>query len=141
MWLTLPYWVVTVSPASFEVLASVLPRPLQSVMPSQTYQLFRRAILEEKQVVRVYHGRTRELCPLILGHSDGVEKVLAFQFGGESTQGRLPPGGEWRCLFLSDVREARLQDGPWHEGLEHRKTQSCVKDVDLDINIHVRKLR
>lgn len=105
-----------------------------------TYDLFRQAILEEKQVTCIYNGYYRELCPVIIGHSDGREKVLAYQFAGESGSS-LPPGGEWRCLYLSDVRDARLRDGPWREGLEHKSVQQCVEVVDLDINIHVRRRR
>jgi hypothetical protein len=109
-------------------------------MPSASYQLFRKAILAEKQVTCVYRGKYRELCPVIIGHADGEEKVLAFQFGGESTS-RLPPRGQWRCLYLARVSNMRLRDGPWHEGTRHQTTQSCVVDVDVDVNIHVRKLR
>jgi hypothetical protein len=109
-------------------------------MASATYRLFRKAILDERQVVCVYKGHRRELCPHILGHTGGEEKVLAFQFAGESST-RLPPGGEWRCLYLSQVREACLRDGPWHEGAQHRARQRCVEAVDLDVNVHVRGAR
>lgn len=109
-------------------------------MPSATYRLFREAILQEKQVICLYNDRRRELCPHVLGYKDKQEKVLAFQFAGQSNS-KLPPGGEWRCLVLADVRDARLQDGPWHEGDGHRSTQSCVDIVDLDVNIHVRGVR
>jgi hypothetical protein len=109
-------------------------------MPSQAYQLFRQAVLTEKQVTCTYRGRYRELCPVIIGHADGEEKVLAFQFGGDSTS-RLPPGGEWRCLFLAKVSNINLRDGPWHEGIQHQSEQTCVREVDLDINIHVRRRR
>jgi hypothetical protein len=107
-------------------------------MTSATYRLFREAIQGEKQVVCVYKGHRRELCPHIVGHTDGEEKVLAFQFAGESST-RLPPGGEWRCLYLAEVRDARLRDGPWHAGTQHRTRQRCVDAVDLDVNVHVRK--
>lgn len=109
-------------------------------MASRTYNLFREAILEEKQVTCTYNGHYRELCPVIIGHSDGREKVLAYQFAGE-TSSSLPPGGEWRCLYLSEVRDAHLRDGPWREGLEHKSVQQCVDIADLDVNIQVRKLR
>jgi hypothetical protein len=36
---------------------------------------------------------------------------------------------------------ATLRDGPWFEGGRHQSEQTCIGDVDLDINIHVRKLR
>jgi hypothetical protein len=107
-------------------------------MPSSTYTLFRNAILSERQVVCTYDGHYRELCPHIIGTSKhGEESVLAWQFAGESS-GRLP---QWRCLKLANVRNARARDGSWHEGSSHRISQTCISNIDLDINIHVRKLR
>ncbi len=113
----------------------MIARADRGTMPSATYKLFRHAILKEKQVTCVYDGRRRELCPHIIGHSAGAEKVLAYQFAGESS-GRLP---QWRCLFLDKVSDVRLRDGRWHEGSEHRATQTCVVDIELHINVHVRK--
>ena len=107
-------------------------------MPSATYALFRNAILDEQQVVCSYDGRIRELCPHIIGtNKRGEEVVLAWQFAGQSS-GRLP---QWRCLKLANVRDARTRQGRWHEGDSHRTTQTCVSAIDLDINVHVRKLR
>ena len=65
----------------------------------------------------------------------GEEVVLAWQFGGESS-GPLP---QWRCLKLANVSNARPREGRWHEGGSHQTTQTCVSDIDLDINVHVRK--
>ncbi|HZP75182.1 MAG TPA: hypothetical protein VFB45_03475 [Pseudolabrys sp.] len=107
-------------------------------MPSRTYAIFREAILGEKQVTCVYGGHYRELCPHVIGTKDGEEKVLAFQFGGTSSS-KLPERGEWRCLHLARVEDAHIREGAWHAGPYHRTTQKCVEDVDLDINIHVRK--
>jgi hypothetical protein len=53
----------------------------------------------------------------------------------------LPLGGNWKCLDLSHVKDAELRAGAWREGERHSKQQTCVEDVDLDVNIHVRKLR
>ena len=92
-------------------------------MPSAAYTLIRQAILAEKLVTCVYDGHHRVLCPIILGHSKGEEKALTFQVSGTSPSG-LPPGGEWRCLYLSRVRNARLTEGPWREGDRHRAPQS-----------------
>lgn len=61
--------------------------------------------------------------------------MLAWQFAGESS-GPLP---QWRCLKLANVSEARAREGRWHEGRSHRATQTCVSQIDLDINVHVRK--
>ena len=107
-------------------------------MPSATYSLFRNAILAEQQVVCSYDGRLRELCPHIIGTNKRREEVvLAWQFAGESS-GPLP---QWRCLRLANVRDARARDGRWREGTSHKTTQKCVTEIDLDINVHVRKRR
>jgi hypothetical protein len=102
-------------------------------MPSQTYQLFGQAMAGRKQILCLYDGYPRELCPIILGHSQGQEKALAYQFGGQSKSG-LPPGGEWRCLRLSKVSNIRLRDGPWYVGTSHKQPQGCVETVDFDVN-------
>ena len=109
-------------------------------MPSVAYTLIRQAILAEKQVRCVYDGHPRVLCPVIVGRTKGEEKALTFQIGGTSRSG-LPPGGEWRCLTLARVRNARLADGPWREGDRHTAPQRCVEEVDVDVNIHVRQRR
>ena len=107
-------------------------------MPSATYALFRSAILREQQVVCSYDGRVRELCPHIIGiNRQGEEVVLAWQFAGSSS-GKLP---QWRCLKLAHVRDAATRTGRWHEGGSHRSQQTCVREVDLDVNIHVRRRR
>ena len=102
-------------------------------MPSQTYNLFHRAMQAKKQIACSYDGYPRLLCPTILGHTGGEEKALTFQFGGDSKSG-LPRGGEWRCLSLSRVSDAQLRDGPWLAGDSHTRRQVCVGDVDFDIN-------
>jgi hypothetical protein len=107
-------------------------------MPCATYTLFRNAILGQQQVVCIYDGRVRELCPHIIGtNKRGEEVVLAWQFGGESS-GPLP---QWRCLRLDGVSNARARVGRWHEGGSHHSTQTCVSEIDLDVNVHVRKRR
>ena len=102
-------------------------------MVSANYQMFEQAMRLRKQIVCRYGGYRRELCPIVLGHSQGEEKALTFQFGGESRSG-LPTGGEWRCLRLSKVSDAQLRDGPWFAGSRHTQPQGCVEMVDLDVN-------
>jgi hypothetical protein len=46
---------------------------------SRTYDLFAEAIRTRRQILCMYGGYTRELCPHILGHSGGQEVTLAFQ--------------------------------------------------------------
>jgi len=107
--------------------SSVAPKP------SSVYKLFEQAMIGRKQILCMYKGRRRELCPVILGHSQGREKARTYQFGGQSNKG-LPPGGEWRCLWFSEVSNVRLRDGRWYAGDRHNQSQGCVESVDLDVN-------
>jgi hypothetical protein len=102
-------------------------------MPSRTYELFAKAMAERRPITCLYDGYRRELCPAILGHSKGHEVALAYQFGGES-RSRLPPGGQWKCLYLTKVGDAALSDRPWQTGSGHGGLQNCVETVDLDVN-------
>ena len=100
---------------------------------SATYDLFVKAITVRKQIFCTCDGYARELCPHILGATKGEEMALTYHFGGQSKSG-LPPGGEWRCLSLSKVRNVRLRDGRWHAGARHTRPQPCVELVDVDVN-------
>ena len=102
-------------------------------MPSATYELFAEAMAGRKQILCIYDGHPRELCPVVLGHRQGEEVALVFQFGGRSSKG-LPPGGQWKCLRLSKASAVKLREGPWHAGASHRQAQACVEIVDLDVN-------
>jgi hypothetical protein len=102
-------------------------------MPSRNYARFEQAMRMRKQIVCMYGGYLRELCPIVLGHTQGQEKALTYQFGGQSKSG-LPPQGEWRCLGLSKVSDVQLRDGPWVAGSSHTQPQGCVEIVDLDVN-------
>ena len=102
-------------------------------MASPNYALFEQAMVLRKQIFCMYGGYPRQLCPIILGHSQGEEKALTYQVGGQSKSG-LPPQGEWRCLWLSKISNVQLHDGPWLTGSSHNRPQGCVEIVDLDVN-------
>jgi hypothetical protein len=102
-------------------------------MSSQAYELFAEALIERRQISCLYDGYRRELCPVILGHTQGQEAALVYQFAGESKSG-LPPGGQWKCLRLAKVSQVRLKDGAWFTGDSHQRAQVCVEIVDLDVN-------
>lgn len=55
-------------------------------MTSEAYRQIARAMTERKQVLCLYEGYARALCPVVLGHNEGEERVLAYQFGGEASQ-------------------------------------------------------
>ena len=100
---------------------------------SATYTLVERAMIERLQVLCFYGGHPRAVCPAILGHTNGQEYMLAFQFAGSASKG-LPPEGRWKCLKLDEMTHVELQRGKWHAGSRHRERQQCVKVVDLDVN-------
>ncbi|MFL6811506.1 MAG: hypothetical protein ACJ8FD_21095 [Bradyrhizobium canariense] len=100
---------------------------------SQTYDLIAQAIIERLQVHCSYQGHPRAICPALLGHTNGEEYTLAFQFSGGSSKG-LPRAGDWKCLKIAEMRKVELRSGKWHAGSSHRESQQCVKEVDLDVN-------
>jgi hypothetical protein len=69
---------------------------------SSNYDLFELSMRLRRPIFCMYGCYPRELCPIILGHSQGEEKALTYQFGGQSKSG-LAREGEWRCLWLSKV--------------------------------------
>lgn len=101
-------------------------------MPSSTYLAFREAMELKQQVVCMYQDFHREVCPHTLGFKGGREKVLTFQFAGESSRG-LPPGGAWRCMFVDEVVLLGTKDGEWHTADNHLHPQSCVDQVDFEV--------
>ena len=103
-------------------------------MPSATYDLFLDAMRGRQQVVCVYQGHRRELCPILLGRTGLQEFSLTFQFGGDTSRGRVPAPGEWKCLRLNEVRDVIVRDGPWHAGGSHSAVQTCMKMVEYDVN-------
>ena len=99
------------------------------------YQFLRDAILHKRQVVCIYNGLRREVCPHMIGvGKDGSEMVLSYQFAGQSSKG-LPAGGEWRCMRVADINDATSRVGEWHTGDNHSRPQTCVKLIDLEVQL------
>jgi predicted DNA-binding transcriptional regulator YafY len=102
---------------------------------SPLFGLLHRAILERKQVVFGYQGYPRETCPIILGHKESRERLLAYQFAGTGSRG--PVRGEWKCFDLDQIKDAKTRTGRWYSGDTHRAPQSCIDDVFIDVNTKV----
>jgi hypothetical protein len=100
-------------------------------MPN-TYQVLYAAIADRKTISANYQGYQREMCPHVLGTKNGRQQCLLFQFAGGSSSG-LPPGGMWRCIPIDGLSDISTYDGPWHTGDGHSKTQTCVGEVDIEI--------
>lgn len=99
--------------------------------PSKTYLQMRQAVLDRHSIKVRYKGHERLLSPHTLGTKKGLEKVLTYQYGGGSSSG-LPPGGEWRCMFLSEVTFLGTIEGEWHTNVSHSRPQTCVDAVDVE---------
>ena len=99
-------------------------------MASPVYELFVRAMIEERQVSCAFQGRLRVISVIILGHTDGEERALAWQTGGESS-GRLPG---WRNVTVSAVRNVHLVNSKLRRGERKGGEQRWVAEVDLDVN-------
>lgn len=102
-------------------------------MPSENYRIIRAAMEARQQIVCEYQGYERLLCPHCIGYGkNGGEQMLAFQFAGGSSKG-LPPGGQWRCMDVRQMRSVQAREGEWHTGPRHLAPQTCVKEIDLEI--------
>lgn len=103
-----------------------------------TYQLLKQAIKEKKQVIAVYDGKPREICPHSIGRTKaGVENCVAYQFGGQSSKPLSADGdaANWRCMSVAKFSSVKPQGGAWHTG--ERKTgqpQDCIDVVDVEVS-------
>jgi hypothetical protein len=102
-------------------------------MASHTHALFLAAMRERQQIVCMYQGFIREICPVMLGRTGLEEKALVFQFGGLTSKGPITKP-DWKCFRLSEVHDATLRPGRWHAGTEHTAASHCMKMVEYDVN-------
>lgn len=65
---------------------------------SDTYNLIRQAIINKQQVIGVYRGHRREMCPHAIGTKNGREQAIFYQFDGSSSSGLGQPEKNWRPL-------------------------------------------
>ena len=104
---------------------------------SSSYSVIRDAIVNKKQVLAVYQGFPREMCPHVIGTKKDVEQALFYQFGGESSSGLKPAGspGNWRCMPISELSNVSSRAGEWHTGSNHSRKQTCVDIVDVEVSL------
>ena len=101
---------------------------------SENYKIVKSALLSRRSIKAMYHGKERLLSPHVIGHTDGHEQALFYQFDGESNSRPISPGStqNWRCLKLSDVKILGSID-EWHTAENHSTTQHCVQEVDVEV--------
>lgn len=99
-----------------------------------TYTFIKDCITEKKSISFMYKDHERICSPHTIGHFNGIERVLVYQYGGTSSQG-LPAGGSWRCIDLSGVSNLTIvSPQEWHTGDRHTRKQSCIQNVDLEVD-------
>jgi hypothetical protein len=101
---------------------------------ASTYGFLAWAIENRVRLSCDYGGKPRDICPIILGRGpSGEDVVLAYQVGGKASGGpvRQP---EWKCFRVSRLRHVEAAEGAWRAGASHSQRQSCVEDVDYDVN-------
>jgi hypothetical protein len=105
-------------------------------VPSESYLVIRRAMENMQNITLEYQGKKRELSPHTLGYKDGREKVLSYQFGGESSSGLAPRGSatNWRYMFIGEIKAVKVsKEREWHTAPTHSRPQSCIDDVDIEV--------
>jgi hypothetical protein len=64
--------------------------------------------------------------------------VLSYQYGGDSESGLKPAGSSdnWRCLAVENLSQVELLDGPWQTADNHSRPQTCIEEVELDVDAY-----
>jgi hypothetical protein len=97
----------------------------------------RAAIVNRRPIAALYQGRRRLLCPHLLGWNKHRRlQVLCYQYGGQSESGLQPAGASdnWRCMAVENLSQVELLNGPWHTAENHSRPQTCIEEVELDVD-------
>lgn len=87
------------------------------------------AAIRKKLVISAhYQGYPRVMCPHVIGYKEGHVNALFFQFAGGSSRG-LPPGGQWRCLRISELSNVSASPGEWHTSSSYGRMQECIDQI------------
>lgn len=102
-------------------------------MPSSSYNTIRAAMVARQQVICSYNGYHREMCVHAIGTSGEKEMILGYQFAGDSSKPPTSDEQRWRCMEVAKLEGVTVRDGPWRTSANHSKAQTCVKNVDLEV--------
>jgi hypothetical protein len=100
---------------------------------SPVYEQIKTAILEKRQVIAIYNGLRREMCPHAIGLKKGREQALFIQFAGESNSGLGNPEDNWRCTPLAKLELLEIRDGEWHTAMNHSRRSTCLDWIDVEV--------
>ena len=99
-----------------------------------TYELLREAVLGRKQVVAIYRGHRRLMCPHVLGTKQGRAQCLFYQFGGTSSSGPVAPASaaNWRCIPVDQLEDVTVHPGTEWFGVAPSGRQTCIDTIDVE---------
>ena len=100
------------------------------------YTLIRNAIIYQQNVSATYNGYYREMCPHVIGSKNGRRQALFYQYGGQSSSGRITPGAlnNWRCIPVDDLQNVTIIEGQWHTASNHSTPSTCVDIIDVEVS-------
>ena len=92
--------------------------------------------MEKLSVSAIYEGRTRLLCPHMLGRNrSGETWILCLQIGGESASGLAGGGqGGWRCLAMEKFSSAALEDTTWRTVPGSLRRPKCIEFMEVQVS-------
>jgi hypothetical protein len=109
----------------------------------QAHSQVRAAIIHRRPIAALYRGRRRLLCPHLLGWNRHRRlQVLCYQYGGDSESGLQSVGAadNWRCLAVENLSQVELLDDPWQTAENHSLPQTCIEEVELDVEDYAESL-
>ena len=103
------------------------------------YNVLKSAIINKQQVLAEYKGHYREMCPHTIGWKGDVAHCLFYQFGGESSSGKIVPdsSSNWRCIPVNGLSIISIRDGEWFSVSSHSKRQTCIDVVDIEVETNL----
>ena len=116
-------------------MATTFPTPDQS--RDEIDRVIRAAISRRTPLWAIYDGRSRLLCPHMIGRNrEGQVRILCLQVGGESISGlqRSDGAGDWRCLALEKLSSVKwAEDMPWQTGGNSLRRPKCMDQIELQV--------
>jgi hypothetical protein len=87
-------------------MTAALPPPPPAWAPLEA------ALRAQRPIQVTYHGHRRLVCPHALGWKAGRALLLAYQTGGYTTTGTLPPDPRhrWRCMHVDQIDDLIAAD-------------------------------
>ncbi len=74
------------------------------------------AVRNRRQIIGIYRGHRRAMCPHVLGRKGRKILALFYQFDGSCGGGLCKAGSRrnWRLIPVDELNRVQASDGPWH---------------------------